>query len=114
MPYASVITQIIYASNEGNQTGASTLDMTFEDGSTASCSLGNIAPGTVALAGSIRACVEAANGTGSQKVSLVITTNVPSDDIEVYSAYNVNTDGGNGDRVTVPNSSTHGLAATID
>jgi hypothetical protein len=114
MPYGSVITQIIYASNEGGQTGASTLDMTFEDGTSDTCSLGNIAPGVTALAGMIRTCVEDSNGTASQKVALVITTNVPSSDIEVYSAYNVNTDGGNGDRVTVPNSSTHGLAATID
>jgi hypothetical protein len=114
MPYGSVITQIIYATNEGTQTGTSVADLTFEDGTTATCALGSIAPGTTALAGTIRACVEGAIGAISQKVAMSITTNVPSGDMEVYTAYNVNSDGGNGDRVTVPNSSTHGLAATID
>jgi len=115
MPYGTSISQIIYAMNEGTQTGASQVDITLQDGTTSNCSLGNVAPGTTKLTGPVKTCVEASIGAGvSQKVALVITTNVPSGDIEVYSAYNVNTDGGNGNRVTVPNSSTHGLAATID
>ena len=115
MPYGTSISQIVYMMNEGAQTGASTLDGVTEDGTAFSCSLGNIAPGTTKLTGPIKTCVEAEVGAGvSQKVALVITTNVPATDVEVYSAYNVNSDGGNGNRVTVPNSSTHGLAASID
>lgn len=108
MPYGKNVSQILYVTNNGTQTGDVTVDVRV-GGETQSFNVGQAAPGTTKITGAVLSAVEEMtgknlnplNGTGSEKVSLNVVVNAPEADIEVYSGYNVN---GN-DRGLVINSS---------
>lgn len=110
MPYGQNISQVLYVTNNGSQTGDITVDIRDEAGNvTSNVNVGQAAPGITKITSEVLAAVEEATGknlnpltgTGSEKVALTIVVNAPSDDIEVYSSYNVN---GN-DRGYISNSS---------
>ncbi|MGM0906958.1 MAG: hypothetical protein ACQEVQ_10555 [Pseudomonadota bacterium] len=110
MPYGANISQVLYVTNNGTQTGDITVDIRDEAGElTSNVVVGQAAPGTTKITSDVLAAVEAATGktldpqnaNGSEKVSLNIVVNAPEDDVEVYSAYNV----GGSDRGLVINSS---------
>ena len=99
MPYGTGISQIIYSSNTGGQTGEATVDWQDNLGNDGSFSIGNVGPGVTQLSGLIATGLTNA-GAGS-KVSMTITFNLPAAAVQVYSAYNVN----GTDRGTVVNDS---------
>jgi hypothetical protein len=103
MPYGANISQIIYAANKGTQSGEITIDAFNQAGTTCSFTAGTLAAGKVAqLSGAVKTGLEGCYGAGfSDRVAMTITVNVPADDVEVYSAYNV----GGSDRGTVVNDS---------
>lgn len=108
MPYGTGITQVINLTNTGSQSGAITVEG-FDR--TTNQRFGPYELTTVAapyrqvaLAESIKQALEdnghAVDGTG-ERYYLTVVTNVPADDVEVYSAYNT---GNNGARLVVNDS----------
>jgi hypothetical protein len=100
MPWGAGITQVIYISNDGDVSGAIELEGFDEEGN----EFGPVALDVVAEAGSvtklsnaITSALVAEGFSGNGKVDFTLVVNSPSDDIELYAAYNVR-----GDRVTVP------------
>lgn len=99
MPYGTGITQVINLNNSGKQSGDITVEGFDRTGKAfGPVVVGQATPGKqVALADAIAAAVTTAVGT-TERVSLTLVTNVPADDVTVYSAYNT---GGNGARLVV-------------
>jgi hypothetical protein len=90
MPYGANISQIIYASNTGLQTGEVTVEVIDQ--------FGNVTPlGVVATIGPTTtqiltgAIINAlpANLRNGGRLAMTITVNAPASDIKIYSAYNV-------------------------
>jgi len=93
MPYGSGISQIINLNNAGTQSG----DVSVEGFDRAGNFYGPVVVGTAApgaqtaLAGAIKAALVAEGLPASERVSLTVVSNVPADDVTVYSAYNPGT-----------------------
>ncbi|PTB85126.1 hypothetical protein C9988_02425 [Pseudidiomarina aestuarii] len=103
MPYSrdnmSHISQIIYVTNSGSQSGEISVDVTAADGTVTNLSnadLGGIvaAPGVTKLTGEIQSAMIAkgllTGGSSTKQFALNIVVNDANDVISVYSAYNVN------------------------
>jgi hypothetical protein len=105
MPYASVITQVIYVTNEGDQNADVSYTAFDEAGNEYAGDIGTVNGGSVlGVAGALKASLSqqglAVDTTGTaKKVSITITVNAEDEDISVVSQYNVN-----GDRANVLNS----------
>jgi len=90
---------VVTVSNSGNRTGEILLDIVGEDGVAIKTGLnaGSSTPGSIKnVSGAIRqAMIDAgADLTKVNKFSVTITTNVPEDDVIVYSAYTDSMNGG--------------------
>ncbi|WP_417656342.1 hypothetical protein [Pseudidiomarina aestuarii] len=103
MPYnrddMSNISQIIYVTNNGSQSGEISIDVTSADGTVTNLTnadLGGIlaAPGVTKLTGAIVDALAAegllTGGSATKQFALNIVVNDANDVISVYSAYNVN------------------------
>jgi hypothetical protein len=103
MPYGANISQVINLNNAGSQTGDITVEgfARGEETSFGPYVIGEAVAGRqTAIAGAIKDVIHA-KGLQNERVSLTIVTNVPGDDVTVYSAYNVN---GTGARLVVNDS----------
>jgi hypothetical protein len=115
MPYASVITQVIYVTNEGDQNADVSYTAFDEAGNEYAGDIGTVNGGSVlGVAGALKASLSqqglAVDTTGTaKKVSITITVNAEDEDISVVSQYNVN-----GDRANVLNSQYKGKEADLD
>jgi len=101
MPYGDGISRIVYITNRSAQTGG--VSATAIDDKGKECEIPSVATatkGTVTLlSAGLDAGIKACFGEGySGRVAFDITANIPADDAEIYSAYNVN-----GNRVLVVN-----------
>lgn len=99
MPYGSGISQIIHITNDGNVTGEIELTAIDNEGESYGPVTLNVsaAAGTVTrLNGAIQTALTDAGFDGSGNIDMVLTVNSPSEDIEIFAAYNVR-----GDRIQV-------------
>ncbi len=91
MPYGANVSQILYVTNEGSQSGDITVTA-FDDAGN-SFDLGVVATSAGGSVTKITKEVQdgllAAGFSGSGKVSLTVTVNAPEADITVYASYNV-------------------------
>lgn len=104
MPYGSGISRVLYLTNRSSQTGSITISL-VADGTGAACngtsSVTAKANGVTLLSDLLDNTVTACYGAAfAGKVAAVITSNTPSANTEVFSAYNRA-----GDLVTIVNSS---------
>jgi hypothetical protein len=91
MPYSPNASQILYVTNEGNQSG-DIMVTAFDDSGTQYNlgTVGTIGPKSVKkITGEVYDALIARGFSGSGKLSLTVTVNAPADDVTVYAAYNV-------------------------
>lgn len=86
MPYGPGITQIIYVSNRSDQDGDIYVTAIDEDGN--SYELGMVGTATAGSVTKITDDVYTGLGLDQARVSMTITVNAPSNDVEVFAAYN--------------------------
>lgn len=99
MPYGSGISQIIHITNDGSVTGEielTAIDDAGESYGPVTLNVSAVAGTVTRLNGAIRTALTEAGFDGSGNVDITLTVNSPSDDIEVFAAYNVR-----GDRIAV-------------
>ncbi len=91
MPYGPSISQIMYLANRGTQTGDVTVDVIDQFGATTSLGVvASIGPGTtLSIAPLVRAALPQSLRSNG-RLALTVTVNLPADDMQLYTAYNVN------------------------
>ncbi len=95
MPYGTGVSQILYVSNQGNQSGAIEVSAFDENGNTyGPYTLGTAAPKSITkITGDLEDAL-ANDGFVKGKLAFTVTVTAPKASIEVYSGYNAGNDRG--------------------